>query len=70
MEIEDKQELIANDNEYKKGLIKNPIIENERNEIPPSEYNPSIFQPNIIINCLQSKEYLKIYKSAQFVEIQ
>lgn len=31
MEIEDKQELIANDIEYKNGLIKNPIIANDIN---------------------------------------
>ena len=59
MEIDYDPELINNDEEYKKGLLKEEDYINEIDEVPPTVYNPSLFQPEIIIKYLQNKRLLK-----------
>lgn len=52
MEIEDQDDLINNDIEYKKGIDNEDNLIEEIGQNPPSNYNHSSFQPNIIINYL------------------
>ena len=43
MEIDYEPELINNDEEYKKGLLKEVDYINEIDEVSPTVYNPSLF---------------------------
>ena len=59
MDIEYHQELKNNNSEYKNGLFKDIGYINEDTYNPPKIYNPSFFQPEIIIKYLQNKIILK-----------
>ena len=61
MEIEEVENLIENDKDFKEGIDQGNINLNndDINEIPPTIYNPVQFQTEILINYFQNKNIFK-----------
>ena len=60
MEIEEVENLIENDKDFKEGIdqVNINLNNDDINEIPPTIYNPVKFQIEILINYFQNKIYL------------
>ena len=61
MEIEEVENLIENDKDFKEGIdqVNINLNNDDINEIPPTIYNPVQFQTEILINYFQNKNIFK-----------
>ena len=60
MDIEENENLKANDEEFRSGLRERNIMNNDNlNENPPNIYNPAQFQSELLINYFQDKKIFK-----------